>query len=43
MALYGLSVRVSPLGKVIFQMRYRYDRKLQHLDIGSYVSANKPA
>ena len=32
----GLSVRVSPLGKVTFQMRYRYDRKLQRLDIGSY-------
>ncbi|MCU7839406.1 MAG: site-specific integrase [Candidatus Thiodiazotropha sp. (ex Troendleina suluensis)] len=32
----GLSVRVSPLGKIVFQMRYRYDRKLQRLDIGSY-------
>jgi hypothetical protein len=32
----GLSVRVSAHGKLTFQMRYRYDRKLQRLDIGSY-------
>lgn len=32
----GLGVRVSALGKLTFQMRYRYDRKLQRLDIGSY-------
>lgn len=32
----GLSVRVTPKGKIIFQMRYRYDKKLQRLDVGSY-------
>ncbi|MEW8524829.1 MAG: site-specific integrase [Candidatus Thiodiazotropha endolucinida] len=32
----GLGVRVSAFGKLTFQMRYRYDRKLQRLDIGSY-------
>ena len=32
----GLSVRVTPKGKIIFQMRYRYDKKLQRLDLGSY-------
>ncbi|MCS0397904.1 site-specific integrase [Vibrio diabolicus] len=32
----GLSVRVTPKGKIIFQMRYRYNQKLQRLDLGSY-------
>jgi integrase len=32
----GLSVRVSPKGKITFQMRYRFDGKAKRLDIGSY-------
>ena len=32
----GLSARVTPKGKVIFQMRYRYGGKLSRLDLGSY-------
>jgi len=32
----GLSVRVTPKGKVIFQMRYRYSGAPKRLDIGSY-------
>jgi hypothetical protein len=32
----SLSVRVSPKGKVVFQLRYRYDGRLQRLDLGSY-------
>jgi len=32
----GLSVRVTPKGKIIFQVRYRYDKRLQRLDLGSY-------
>ena len=32
----GLSVRVTPKGKIIFQMRYHYNRTLQRLDLGSY-------
>ncbi|OFE12350.1 integrase [Pseudohongiella acticola] len=32
----GLSVRVSPLGKIVYQMRYRYDGKAKRLDLGSY-------
>lgn len=32
----GLSVRVTPKGRIVFQMRYRYDRQLQRLDLGSY-------
>ena len=32
----GLSVRVTPKGKIVFQMRYRYNKKLQRLDLGSY-------
>ena len=32
----GLSVRVTPHGKIIFQIRYRYSGKLARLDIGTY-------
>lgn len=32
----GLSVRITPKGKVIFQMRYRYDGAPKRFDIGSY-------
>jgi len=32
----GLSVRVTPQGKIIFQLRYRYIGKLVRLDIGTY-------
>lgn len=32
----SLGVRVSPKGKVVFQLRYRYDGRLQRLDLGSY-------
>lgn len=34
----GLSVRVTPKGKIVFQIRYRYDggNHAQRLDLGSY-------
>ncbi|WP_284880568.1 tyrosine-type recombinase/integrase [Acinetobacter variabilis] len=32
----GLSARVSPKGKIIFQMRFRYQGKQARLDLGSY-------
>lgn len=32
----GLSVRVSAKGKVVFQMRFRFNGKMQRCDIGSY-------
>lgn len=32
----GLSVRVSSKGKIVFQIRYRYDGKAARLDVGSY-------
>ena len=32
----GLSVRLSPKGKVTFQMRYRFDGTPKRLDIGTY-------
>ncbi len=32
----NMGVRVSPLGKITFQMRYRYDNKHCRLDLGSY-------
>lgn len=32
----GLSVRVSPKGKLTFQMRYRYAGKQARLDLGTY-------
>ncbi|XDF78098.1 site-specific integrase [Aliivibrio fischeri] len=33
---HGLSVRVTTKGKVIFQLRYRFDGKPVRLDLGSY-------
>lgn len=32
----GLSVRLSPKGKITFQIRYRYAGKAKRLDIGTY-------
>ncbi|ETO41438.1 site-specific integrase [Morganella sp. EGD-HP17] len=32
----GLSVRVTPLGKVVFQFRYRWGDKGERIDIGTY-------
>jgi integrase len=32
----GLSIRISPKGKIIFQSRFRFDGKAQRLDFGSY-------
>ena len=32
----NMGIRVSPLGKITFQMRYRYDNKHCRLDLGSY-------
>lgn len=32
----GLSVRVTPLGKVVFQFRYRWGNKGERIDIGTY-------
>jgi hypothetical protein len=32
----GLGVRVTPKGKVVFQLRYRYDRQHKRVDLGSY-------
>ncbi|WP_444891362.1 tyrosine-type recombinase/integrase [Microbulbifer sp. DLAB2-AA] len=32
----GLSVRVTPQGKITFQLRYRYDGKAARVDLGSY-------
>lgn len=32
----GLSVRISPKGKVKFQIRFRYDGKMTRCDIGTY-------
>lgn len=34
----GLSLRISPKGKITFQIRYRYDGKPVRLSIGSYPS-----
>ncbi|MEQ5553937.1 site-specific integrase [Providencia rettgeri] len=36
----GLSVRVTPKGKIIFQFRYRWDGKGQRIDIGSYPATS---
>ena len=36
----GLSVRVSPKGKLTFQMRFRYNGKQARLDIGSYPNTS---
>jgi len=32
----GLSCRISPKGKIVFQLRYRHDRKQCRVDIGAY-------
>ncbi len=32
----GLSVRVTPKGKIIFQLRYRWNGKADRIDIGTY-------
>ncbi|MBI1450413.1 integrase family protein [Acinetobacter sp. FL51] len=32
----GLSVRISPKGKIVFQYRYRFDGKAKRLDLGTY-------
>jgi integrase len=32
----GLSVRITPRGKITFQLRYRYDGRPRRLDLGSY-------
>lgn len=32
----GLGVRVTPKGKITFQLRYRYDGRPKRLDLGSY-------
>lgn len=32
----SMSVRVSPSGKIVYQLRYRYNGKASRLDIGSY-------
>ena len=34
--LHGLSARLSPKGKITWQMRYRYNGKSCRIDIGSY-------
>lgn len=35
----GLGVRVSPNGKITFQLRYRYDGAAKRVDLGTYRSA----
>ena len=32
----SMSIRITPKGKVIFQLRYRYNGKQSRLDLGSY-------
>ena len=32
----GLGVRVTPKGKITFQLRFRYDGKFSRLDLGTY-------
>ena len=32
----GLGVRMTPKGKITFQIRYRYEGKPKRLDLGSY-------
>lgn len=36
----GLSARVSPKGKVVFQVRYRYGNKAQRIDVGTYPATS---
>lgn len=39
----GLSVRISLKGKVVFQLRYRYDSQAKRLDLGSYPALSLKA
>lgn len=39
----GLGVRVTPKGKIVFQLRYRYDGKHKRADLGSYPALNLKA
>jgi len=32
----GLSVRISPKGKIVFQIRYRHNKKSDQVDLGAY-------
>ena len=32
----AMSVRITPKGKIVFQLRYRYNGKQHRLDLGSY-------
>ena len=32
----AMGVRITPKGKIIFQLRYRYNGKQNRLDLGSY-------
>lgn len=32
----AMGVRITPKGKIIFQLRYRYKGKQQRIDLGSY-------
>ena len=32
----AMSVRVSPKGKIVFQLRYRFNGKQERIDIGTY-------
>lgn len=36
----GLSVRITPKGKVVFQFRYRWNGKAERIDIGSYPATS---
>lgn len=36
----GLSVRISPKGKVVFQFRYRWAGRAERLDVGSYPATS---
>ena len=33
-----MSVRITPKGKIIFQLRYRYNARQHRLDLGSYLN-----
>lgn len=32
----SMSVRISPKGKIVFQLRYRFSGKAERLDLGTY-------
>ena len=32
----AMGVRITPKGKIVFQLRYRYNGKQHRLDLGSY-------